>query len=389
MGAPLSGTCEPAFARVRDAFAACFEPRADGGVSDLGAAVALYVDGRAVVDLWGGWADPARTRPWQRDTIVCVFSCTKGMAALCAHLLADRGRLDLDAPVARYWPEFAAAGKGAITLRQLLSHQAGLPTLRQPLAPGGIYDWEAVVRALAAEAPHWPPGSAHGYHTLSFGHLVGEVVRRVDGRDLGRFFREEVAQPLGADFLIGFGPEHDARTAELALPPEGSQLGAVARAALSVEAARIARYDDPHLLVPAIVNTRVWRAAQIPGGNGHANARALARVYAALARGGELDGVRLLSPEAIARASESQVLGKDRTIGIENEFALGFHKNGGSPLMRLGNAPSAFSHGGAYGSIGMADPAAKLGFGYVMNQCGEPLGDRRGPSLLEAVYACL
>jgi CubicO group peptidase (beta-lactamase class C family) len=274
-------------------------------------------------------------------------------------------------------------------VRQLLSHQAGLPTLRRPLPPGGIYDWDTVVRALAAEAPHWEPGTAHGYHTLSFGHLVGELVRRIDGRDLGRFFREEIAQPLGIDFLIGFGPDHDRCAAELALPPEQTQLGAVARAALSVDSARIERYDDPHLLVPAIANSRVWRAAQIPGANGHANARALARVYAALARGGELDGVRLISAGAIARAAERQVLGKDRTIGIENEFALGFHRNGGSPLMRLGNSPTGFGHGGAYGSIGLADPGPRIGFGYVMNQCGEPLGDRRGPSLVEAVYGCL
>jgi CubicO group peptidase (beta-lactamase class C family) len=311
------------------------------------------------------------------------------MTALCAHLLADRGRLEIDAPVARYWPEFAAAGKSAITVRQLLSHQAGLPTLRRALPPGGIYDWDLVVRALAEEAPHWEPGTAHGYHSLSFGHLVGELVRRIDGRDLGRFFREEIAQPLGIDFLIGFGPDHDRCTAELAQPPERSQLGPVARAALSVDPARIERYDDPQLLVPAIANSRPWRAAQIPGANGHASARALARVYALLARGGELDGLRLLSANSIARAAERQVLGKDRTIGIENEFALGFHRNGGSPLMRLGNSPTGFGHGGAYGSMGLADPAAQIGFGYVMNQCGEPLGDRRGPSLVEAVYECL
>jgi CubicO group peptidase (beta-lactamase class C family) len=389
MGVSISGTCDPAFARVRDAFAACFDARPDGGVSDLGAAVALHVGGRPVVDLWGGWADAARSRPWQRDTIVCVFSCTKGMTALCAHLLADRGRLDYDAPVARYWPEFAAAGKASITVRQLMSHQAGLPSLRKPLPPGGVYEWETVVRALAAEKPHWEPGTAHGYHTLSFGHLVGELVRRIDGRDLSRFFREEIAGPLGLDFLIGLGPEHDARTAELALPPERSQLGPVARAALRVDAARIARYDDPHLLVPPVVNTRAFRAARIPGGNGHGNARALARVYAALAGGGALDGVRLVSPETLARAVEGQVLGKDRTIGLETEFALGFQRNGGSPPMRLGSSPTAFGHGGAYGSIGMADPAARIGFGYVLNQCGEPLGDQRGPSLLEAVYACL
>jgi CubicO group peptidase (beta-lactamase class C family) len=389
MGAPVSGHCDPAFARVRAAFEAGFEPRAGSGVHELGAAVALYVDGRPVVDLWGGWADAARTRTWERDTLVCVFSCTKGMIALCAHLLADRGRLDYDAPVALYWPEFAEAGKDAVTVRQLMSHQAGLPALREPLPPGGIYRWDLVTRALAAEKPFWPPGSAHGYHTLSYGHLVGELVRRIDGRDPGRFFREEIAEPLDVDFWIGLGAEHDARTAELAPPPEASQLGPVARRALGVDPERIERYDDPHLLVPPIVNSRAWRGAQIPGGNGHGHARALARVYAALACGGALDGVRLLSPRTIERAAERQVIGMDRTIGIETEFALGFHRNGASPLMRLGDAPTAFGHGGAYGSIGMADPAARIGLGYVMNQCGEPLGDPRGPSLVKAVYACL
>jgi CubicO group peptidase (beta-lactamase class C family) len=389
MGVTISGSCDPAFARVREVFESNFERR--DGVADVGAAVALYVDGRCVVDLWGGWKDGARARAWDRDTIVCVFSCTKGMAALCAHLLADRGQLDYDAPVCRYWPEFAAAGKAAIPVRQVLSHQAGLPLLRQPLPPGGVYDWDTVVAALAAEAPHWPPGTAHGYHTFSFGHLVGEIVRRISGRDLNRFFQEEIARPLGLglDFLIGFGPEHDARTAELLLPPEGTTLYLPARAALRIDPRSIQRYDDQHLLTPALCNSRPWRAAQIPGGNGHGTARALARIYAALARGGELDGVRLLGPQTLARATERQVLERDRTIGLDSCFGLGFMLNGGDPVMSLGRAPRAFGHGGAYGSLGVADPEPRIGFGYVMNQCGEPLGDRRGQDLLDAAYACL
>jgi CubicO group peptidase (beta-lactamase class C family) len=387
MGIAISGSCDPAFARVREVFESGFERR--DGVADVGAAVALYIDGRPVVDLWGGWRDAARSRPWERDTLVCVFSCTKGMTALCAHRLADAGRLDYDAPVCRYWPEFAARGKEAITVRQVLSHQAGLPALRAPLPPGGLYDWQTVVTALAAERPFWPPGSAHGYHTLSFGHLVGEIVRRIDGRDLDRFFQEEVARPLGLDFRIGLGPEHDARTADLLDPPEGSSLYLPARAARHLDPRAIERYDDQSVLTPAVCNARPWRAAQIPGGNGHSTARSLARVYAALARGGELDGVRLLGPQTLARATERQVLGPDRTIGVVSCFGLGFMLNGGDPAMSLGTAPRAFGHGGAYGSLGVADPDARLGFGYVMNQCGEPLGDRRGPDLLDAAYACL
>ena len=383
----IRGNCEPGFEAVRDVFAGNFErPQ---GVSDVGAAVALYAGRRPVVDLWAGHLDAARARPWGRDTIACVFSCTKGMAALCAHMLADRGSLDYEAPVARYWSEFAQAGKESVSVRQLMSHQAGLPALREPLAPGGIYDWDTVVTALAAERPHWEPGSAHGYHTLSFGHLVGELVLRIDGRDLGRFFREEVAGPLGLDFHIGLGPEHDARTAELLLPPEDSTLGGISRQALGVEAESIERYDDPHLLTAPVASSRAWRAAQIPGANGHSDARSLARVYALLAGGGELDGVRLLGPETIARATENQVRGRDRTIGIATRFGLGFMLPGADAPMSIGPSESAFGHNGAYGSIGLADTRAGIGFGYVMNQFGEPLGDRRGLDLLDAAYACL
>ena len=384
----IHGSCDPAFAAVRDAFAANFDR--SQGVSDAGAAVALYAGGRPVADLWAGHSDAAGTRPWRRDTIVCVYSCTKGMAALCAHLLADRGRLDYDAPVANYWSEFAQAGKESVTVRELMSHRAGLPSLREPLGPGGLWDWDTVANALAAEEPHWEPGSAHGYHTLSFGHLVGELVRRIDGRDLGRFFREEVAEPLGLDFLIGFGPERDARVAELLSPPEDSILGPLSRAALDVSAERIERYDDPHLLTAPVASSRAWRAAQIPGANGHSDARSLARVYALLAGGGELDGVRLLGPDTIARATENQSRGPDRTIlGVATSFGLGFMLHGADPPMSIGPGERAFGHNGAYGSIGLADPDAGIGFGYVLNRFGEPLGDRRGLDILDAAYACL
>jgi CubicO group peptidase (beta-lactamase class C family) len=350
----LHGSCDPAFAAVKDTFAEHFERHPTGGPVEVGAAVCVEVDGRRVVDLWGGWADAGRAHPWQEHTVVCVFSCTKGLAALCLHQLVEQGRVELDVPVARYWPEFGAAGKEAVSVRHVLTHSAGLNRLRDPLPPGGVYDWATVTAALAAEAPHWEPGTAHGYHTLSFGHLVGEIVRRVDGRDLGTYVREELADPLGIDLYLGFGPEVDGQVAELLLPPESSMLGPAAQAARAIDPARIERYDDPHILTPPVCNSRPWRAAQIPGANGHANARALARVYGALARGGE----SLLRPETITAARQVQVTGPDRTIGSVTQFGLGW-----------------------------ADPDAQVGFGFVFNQCGEPQQDGRATRLVEAAFS--
>jgi CubicO group peptidase (beta-lactamase class C family) len=194
----IHGTCDPRFAAVRDVFLANFAED-----DEIGAAVAVVVDGKTVVDLWAGWADPDRTRPWQRDTIANVYSCTKGMTALCLHRLVEQGRVDLDAPVARYWPEFAQAGKEGIPVRWLLSHRAGLAAVKPMLPAEALYDWDAMVAALAAETPWWEPGTKHGYHAVTFGWLVGEVVKRVSGKSLGSYFRDEVAGPLGVDFHIG------------------------------------------------------------------------------------------------------------------------------------------------------------------------------------------
>jgi CubicO group peptidase (beta-lactamase class C family) len=376
----LHGSCDPAFRRVADTFASHFARHPSGGPVELGAAVCVEVDGRRVVDLWAGFADPDRTRPWGEDTMVCVFSCTKGIAAICLHQLAERGLIDIDAPVARYWPEFAAAGKQDVTVRHVLTHAAGLNRLRDPLPPGGLYDWRTVVDALAAEAPHWPPGTAHGYHTLSFGHLVGELVRRVDGRDLGTYVHDQLADPLGVDLFVGVPVAEQHRAADLALPPKRSALGKVARAALDIDPTKIERYDDPHILTPPVCNTALWRGAQIPGANGHANARALARVYGALANGGE--GV--LRPGTIDAVRTPQVTGPDRTIGCITQFGLGFNLPGGDVGYRRGSR--GFGHGGAYGSLGWSDPEARLGFGFVFNQCGEPQADGRAARLLDAAF---
>jgi CubicO group peptidase (beta-lactamase class C family) len=380
--AEIEGSCDPAFAEVRDRFAEHFVTHPSGGLPELGAAVCVEVDGERVVDLWGGSADVARTRRWTPDTLACVCSCTKGMVAVAANRLADQGLLDYDEPVTRYWPEFGEAGKEKITVRHLLTHSAGLPQLGAPLSPGGLYEWDTVVAALESTAPAWEPGTAHGYHTLSFGHLNGEVVARISGRDLGTFFAEEVARPLGADVFIGTPAGEDHRVAELALPQPGSMLGDVSRGALTLDPATITDYDDPAVLTPVVLNSIPWRRAQIPGANGFASARGLARVYGALVND---EGV--LSPAKVTEVRTPQVLGPDLVRGEVTEYGLGFITSTAPAAPR--QPSSGFGHGGAYGSLGYADPDARLGFGFVFNQLGEPVGDGRVERLLDAALdAC-
>jgi len=371
MGIAVQGHCDPRFEPVRQIFEESFARD-----EEIGAAVAFVVDGRPVIDLFGGHLDPARTREWERDTIVNTYSTTKGMTALCAHQLVERGWLDVDAPVARYWPEFAAADKGGIPVRWLLSHQAGLPAVREPLPAEAVYSWETMTRALAAETPWWEPGTKHGYHALTFGFLVGELIRRVSHQTVGEWFRQHVAGPLDADYHIGFGPALDARTSDLyggLVPPrqEGAPeipgpLGQFLRDMTDPTTMAGAAFNNPPGRAER-VNSRAWRAAEIPAANGHGTARALARIYGALARGGEVDGVRLLEPESIALARSEQAFGPDAVLGaLPMRFGLGFMLR--QDLMPLSPSPDAFGHPGAGGSIGMADPDAKVGFGYVMNK---------------------
>jgi CubicO group peptidase (beta-lactamase class C family) len=341
---PIHGTVEPGFESVHMAFERNLADR------ELGAAVCAYVDGRKVVDLWGGWANVARTREWQHDTIVSTFSATKGMTATCAHRLVDRGLLDVDAPVATYWPEFAQAGKDGITMRMVLSHQAGLVIV--PVPPERRWDWEARTDALARHAPDWEPGTRHEYHGGTFGYLVGTVVQRIDGRPLATFFREEVAQPLGADFLLGVGPEDEHRCAEVTGP------------------------DD----MVGASNSPGWRAAAEGSATGHGSAAGLARVYAALACGGELDGVEVLRPETIVAAAQEQPL--QHADGTAGEFGLGYML-----LWKLfpGLGTGTFGHTGMGGHIGLANPKRRLGFGYVVNK----MGSEGASALLTATYRSL
>ena len=380
----IQGLCDPRFAAVREAFAENFALR-----GEVGASVAVTVEGALVVDLWAGHADADRSQPWTRDTLVNVYSVTKGMAATCVHLLVHRGLLDLDAPVARYWPEFAQAGKEAIPVRWLLSHRAGVPAVERVLPSEMAYDWDGMCAKLAAQSPWWEPGSQHGYHAFTFSWLVGEVVRRISGKSLGRFFRDEVAGPLGLDAHIGCGPDLDARIADLLpAPPRPPPPPETVDPFAALMADR-SSMTYKALVNPPIrrgqVNTREWRAAELPAANGHSNARAVARLYAMLANGGELDGVRLLSPAAIENARTEQSAGVDVVLVRENRYALGFSLP--SPSFQISKNPRAFGNVGLGGALGFSDPEARLSFGYAMNQMslGEPGGDARWWGLLRAV----
>jgi CubicO group peptidase (beta-lactamase class C family) len=339
------------------------------------------VDGREVVNLWGGWSDQAAGRRWQEDTLVNVFSVGKGLIAAGAARLAGQGRLDLDAPVAASWPEFAAAGKDKITLRQLLSHQAGLPAVRRELPPGAMLDWAAMTTALAAQEPWWEPGTGHGYHVNTFGFLVGEVIRRVTGATVGEFLRAEVTGPLGADVHLGLPAAEHPRVATFAWP------GALP----SFDPAQLmqhhAYFNPVDLSGHGIINSARWRSAEIPSANAHATARGVARVYAALVAGGRLDGTTIIDATALADATTEQVYGPDLVLNRPSRFGLGFQLT--QPERPLGPGPAAFGHFGAGGSLGFCDPDAGLAFGYVMNQMGPRWQSPRTRALIDAAYASL
>ncbi len=388
MAPNIEGECQSRFDRVKRAFIENFEQRGEAG-----AAVAVTLGGRPVVDLWAGNTDPTSTRPWRRDTIVNVWSTTKGLCALCAHRLADQGKLDFEAPVAKYWPEFAAAGKATLPVKFLLSHKAGLAAIRAPLKLEDQFNWAKVTAELARQEPWWQPGAKHGYHAITFGWLVGEVVRRITGKSLGTYFRDEIAAPLGADAYIGFGPELDARVAEilpapLPKPGQPNPLMDLLKDPESVGAKAI--NNPPNAIATETVNSRAWRGAEIPGANGHSTARALARIYGALACGGELDGVKIISSASLPRCYTEQSKGMDEVLRFPTRFSLGYMLS--QPGAQLGPNQRSFGHPGAGGSLGFADLDAQVGFGYVMNQMGaaaNALLDPRCSALIDAVYASL
>jgi len=394
----VQGTCTSRFAQVREEFERNFAER-----GEVGASVCVTIDGETVVDMWGGTAEPASGRAWSADTVGNVWSATKGATALCAHMLASRGQLDLNAPVAQYWPEFAKSGKEAVLVRHLLNHQAGLPALRDPLPAGCFYDWNLMADALAKEEPFWKPGTRNGYHALTFGFLVGEVVRRVSGRTLGTFFRDEVSGPLGLDFWIGLPEEHEGRVAPTipADPPgPGDPVPSFYVAALtdptSVQGLLLVNTGG-YMMVPGESDSRAAHAAEMGAVGGITNGRGLAGMYRPLALGGSVDGVRLVGAEQVAiMGAVSSATSADAVMLVPTRWALGFTKtmdNGHLPVADregLLLSEEAFGHVGMGGSLGFADPKARMSFGYTMNRQGSGLGvNQRGQSLIDAVYRAL
>jgi len=369
----VQGHVHDRYAGVRTAFEANL---ANG--EDIGASFCATVEGETVVDLWGGFADPARTRVWERDTIVNVYSTTKTMTALTALLIADRGELDFDAPVARYWPEFAANGKAEVKVRHLMSHSAGLSGWKEPVTTEDMYDWEKATSLLAAQAPFWEPGTASGYHALTQGYLVGEVIRRITGKSLGTVFREEIAGPLGADFHIGLPASEDDRVAELLPPPPGPRDP-------NASALMINMWDNPGIDVSA-TRTRAWRGAEIPAAGGTGNARSVAEIHAILANGGVAKGKRFLSEAGCRRALELQVEGQDLVLGMPARFGMGFGLSGAVPMPN----PNTIYWGGYGGSLVIIDMDARTTFAYAMNKMASTTqGDMRAFGLAMAMWTAM
>ncbi|MGD9636598.1 MAG: serine hydrolase domain-containing protein [Pirellulales bacterium] len=358
---PLGGTCVTRFEPLRELFAAKLESG-----EDLGASLALNIDGEMVVDLWGGWADEARTVPWTENTIANVFSTTKAMTSLAALVLVDRGELDLEAPVARYWPEFAASGKSGIKVRHLLSHTSGVSGWEQPITLDDLYDWDKSTALLAAQAPWWEPGTASGYHMLNYGHLIGEVIRRITGLRLGEFFAAQLAKPLGVDFHIGLPLSEFPRVTNVVSPPPSpADPPPLDPQQLDPNSVAFKTLNNTNIPGPEHANTEAWRRADIGAGNGHGNARSLARLQSAVACGGEVDGVRLLSPPTIDRIFEVQSDGIDLVMGIPQKWGVGY---GLAPEGRV----CAF--GGTGGSLVVIDADRRITFAYVMNKLAPGAG---------------
>jgi CubicO group peptidase (beta-lactamase class C family) len=378
-----SGSCDAAFASVRDAFAQNF---AEG--LEVGASLSVSVAGRNVVDVWGGHLDAARSRPWERDTLVCVFSCTKGVAAIAVMWAVARGLVDLDAPVASVWPEFAAEGKGDMPVRWLLTHEAALPAIGQRMPLGSLSDWNAMTSALAAQAPWWEPGTAHGYHGVTFGHLVGEVMRRATGRDIGALISNELASPLGVDLCMPLPAALDARTADLVVD-------------MSREGTFFDRWDPktslgpkafgnpPDCNDPAHCMTDTFRRAVIPAANMHANGRALDCLYSVLACGGRVDALDLAPSSLVEEFGRAHVRGEDRVMELPTAFGLGFEHT--IAEWQFGPGARTYGHNGSGGSLGIVDPDAGISLGYAMNRLwwGPDRTDPRWGPILDALYAAL
>ncbi len=373
----IEGWTARGFEAAREAFEANF--RREGDYQELGAALAAFHDGRLVVDLWGGWADRARTRPWKQDSLINVWSATKGAVAVAVARLVEQGLLSYDTPVAEVWPEFAQAGKAGITVGQVMSHQAGLPGFAEPTDIDDQLDWAGCVARLERQAPLWSPGEASSYHAMTFGWLAGEIVRRVTGHSVGRYLADAITGPLGADIHIGLSEVLEDRVAEIVGPatgPDPAMLAALPPSALMALTNPTQDSESP--------NRRAWRAAEIPAANGHASAMGLARLYAALVFG-RLDGVQILSPQGVARMTRpaGPPDRADMFLGFTDCWSMGMVLN--RPGI-YGDNPDAYGHSGWGGAFGCADPAAGVAIGYVCNRMGpELVGDPRTQGLCKAI----
>lgn len=380
---PVAGRWDPAFAGVRDAFRRNFAEH-----DELGAAACIFVGGRCVVDLWGGHRERERKSPWREDTLVNAWSVGKGVTAMLALALVERGDLDLDAPLARIWPEIAAEGKGATTLRHVLSHRAGLPGVREPLPDGAMLDWRRTCDVLAGQRAYWPPGERHGYHVMTYGFLVGEAIRRATGQRIGEALRRELTGPLGADFHVGLAASEHDRVATMGdytvVPRTRAQWESIFPATGDDEHDHMvwhAYFNPPDGTGVGRVNTPAWRSAEIPSANAHATARSVAALYQGLLEG------RWLSAELRAEAARIHSDGVDAVLGRPSRFGLGFQL--AQPSRPLGPNEGAFGHYGHGGGLGFVDPAASVAFGYLTNRPGARWQTPRTQNLIDALYAAL
>ncbi len=374
----IQGRCAPGFERVRETFAANFS---EGG--EVGAAFSVFRNNECIVDFWGGFRDSAKSQPWTQDTLANVWSTTKGPTAMCCARLVDQGKLSYTDKVAAHWPEFAAHGKGQVTVAQLLSHQAGLSGLRTPTKIGGFYDHEKMAAELAAQEPLWAPGAYSGYHAITYGVLAGELVRRVTGKTLGTYFRGEIAEPFGIDFFIGLPESEEGRIAEM-IESDGPVQSFDEIADTEIKKLT---FTNP-AMSPLYPNERAWRAAEIPAAGGRGSAYAIAKLYGVLAAGGEAGGKQLLSLDGIKAMSAPQIENEDAVLGFPLRWGAGMALN--AEWGEYGPNMDAFGHSGWGGSFGSADLESGLGISYVMNKMGAALaGDPRALALTKAVYDCL
>ena len=391
----IQGHCDSRFSEVAEQFERNFAER-----GELGASVAISVGGDKVVDLWGGHTDAERTASWDKDTLCVVMSCTKGLVALCAHLLAIDGVLDFDERVATYWPEFAQAGKQDVLVGQLLSHQVGVVALRDPVPPGGFYDWDDIVRRLAAEEPFWSPGSRYGYHALTFGFLVGEVIRRVTGKTIGAYFRDEVARPLGLDLHLGLPMSEHGRVATLLFPPMPEPGDPISRyTMLAVTEPEsipgLIMQNNGGYMVPGECVSPDALSAELPSTGAVGNARSLEAMYRAIVHDRQVGRFTIDAEDLVRMGAVASAVSEDAVLFGPGRWTLGFHKCGCSPrgvdpAVRVMLSEDAFGHTGMGGSIGFCDPPADLSFAYVMNQMANDMGlGPTGQSLVDAAYRAI